>query len=210
MPRREVRPLKAADSRRAPWKNGRGVTEELALWPEGSSFERGDFDWRISKARVEEAGAFSSFPGFERVLLVVRGGGIVLEHGELAPRARLRPLEPLRFSGDWPTRCELPQGPIGDFNVLTRRGKCDAEVMALHLGARRLRESIEAEQAFVHSLDGALSVRVSGEEQAFELEAGDSLLISGAARGDELDLLGRHDDTKLVIVRLRRVERTTA
>lgn len=201
MSRREVRHLKANEARRAPWKNGRGVTEELALWPDGSGFERGDFDWRISKAAVEEAGAFSIFAGFERVLLVVSGGGLLLDHGEHAPRSRLRPLEPLRFSGDWPTRCELPQGPIQDFNVLTRRGACDAQVMAVHLGARRLREMIEAPQAFVHALGGALCVRVSGEEQAFELELGDSLLINASSSGDELDFLGRHDDTRLILVR---------
>jgi environmental stress-induced protein Ves len=197
----EVRQLKAAASRRATWKNGRGATEELALWPDEASFERGDFDWRISKAQVDEAGAFSSFPGFERLLLVVSGVGLVLEHGELAPRAHLRAMQPLRFSGDWPTRCELPHGPIQDFNVLTRKGVCSAELLAVHLGARRLREAHESRQAFVHALGGALSVRVSGEEQTFELEAGDSLLVNHGGASDEFDLLGRHDDSKLVLVR---------
>lgn len=204
MSRRTVRHLRAAESRLAPWKNGRGVTEELAVWPAGSSFERGDFEWRISKARVEEAGAFSSFQGFDRVLVVISGAGLVLEHGDQAPRTRLRPMEPHRFSGDLPTRCELPGGAIGDFNVLVRRGAWDAEVMALHLGARRLREMCEAQQAFVHALGGPLCARVSGEEAAFELEAGDSLWIEDASPADEFDFLGRRDDTRLVLVRFHR------
>src|SRR5687767_10413887 len=39
----EVVHLHPADARLVPWKNGRGVTRELALWPEGASLERGDF-----------------------------------------------------------------------------------------------------------------------------------------------------------------------
>src|SRR5258708_2763617 len=60
----QIRQLTPADARRVPWKNGRGVTDELALWPPGASFERGDFDWRIACAGVDAAGPFSAFPGF--------------------------------------------------------------------------------------------------------------------------------------------------
>ena len=49
---REILHQTSADSRRVPWRNGRGTTEELAIWPAGATLERGDFDWRISKARV--------------------------------------------------------------------------------------------------------------------------------------------------------------
>ncbi|MBM3986021.1 MAG: hypothetical protein FJ296_10095, partial [Planctomycetes bacterium] len=76
-----LRVLRAADARRVPWRNGRGVTEELALAPPGASFERGDFDWRVARATVAQAGPFSAFPGFERVLVVVQGAGLRLEHG---------------------------------------------------------------------------------------------------------------------------------
>ena len=70
---REVLHLSRDDARRVPWKNGRGATEELALWPRDSRFEQDDFEWRISKAVVDESGPFSMFPGFERILVVLRG-----------------------------------------------------------------------------------------------------------------------------------------
>ncbi|HUR28577.1 MAG TPA: HutD family protein, partial [Planctomycetota bacterium] len=148
------------DCRRVPWKNGRGVTSEIALGPEGASFERGDFDWRVSTARIEEAGPFSEFAGFDRILVITAGDGVLLEHGPAAPRARLRRLEPYRFSGDWPTQCEPVRGPVADFNVLTRRGRVTGDVMALQLGARRLRELIGANDALLHVLDGELVARV--------------------------------------------------
>src|SRR5688500_12512282 len=100
---REVLQLRARDAKRVPWKNGRGMTTELALWPPGASLERGDFDWRISKASFDTAGPFSTFAGCERILIVTRGAGVLLDHGDQAARARVRRLEPYRFSGEWPT-----------------------------------------------------------------------------------------------------------
>ena len=72
-PAREVLQLGAADARVLPWKNGRGTTTELALWPPDSNFEGGEFDWRLSIAPVDEPGPFSSFPGVERILTVTQG-----------------------------------------------------------------------------------------------------------------------------------------
>src|SRR5262245_5272313 len=116
----EVVHLTPADARSVPWKNGRGATRELALWPAGASFERAEFDWRISTAPVDEPGPFSAFPGLARILVVTEGAGFVLVHGGDAPRARVRRLEPYRFDGAWPTTAELPHGPVTDFNVLFR------------------------------------------------------------------------------------------
>lgn len=199
---RETLHLSPADARRTPWKNGRGETLELALYPPEASFERGDFLWRISRARIEEDGPFSSFVGFDRILIVVEGEGLVLAHGGSAPRARLRPLEPYRFSGDWPTAGELVRGPVADFNVVTRRGAVSAEVQALPLARRRAREPLSTEHAFVHVLAGALFARVTGEEEPFDLVAGDSLWVRDPRPGDELDLTGRGEGTSALLVRL--------
>jgi len=199
---REVLRLGPADARAVPWKNGRGTTSELALWPADASFERGDYDWRLSAAEVAEDGPFSSFPGCERVLTVTHGAGLTLEHGDDAPRARLRRLEPYRFSGDWSTSATLFAGPITDFNVILRRGRARAEVAALALGARRARESLRAPQVFVHVLDGALVARVTGEERPFELARRGSLWLRGLAGGEELELAGSQRASELLIVSL--------
>lgn len=195
-----------ADTRRVPWKNGRGVTEELALWPPGCSLERDDFDWRLSKAALDEPGPFSSFPGIERILVVTAGEALVLDHGDAAPRARLRRLEPYRFSGDWATRAELPAGPVRDFNTLVRRGAARAEVEALRLGLRRVREALCAGHALVHVLAGSVRARATGEEQPFELASEESLWARGLDGSEELELAGASDDCTLLLVRLMPVE----
>jgi len=198
----EVVHLRPSDARVVPWKNRRGVTRELALWPEGASFERGEFDWRLSSAPVNEAGPFSVFPGVERILIVTEGAGLVLAHGTHAPRARLRRLEPYTFSGDWPTTAELPDGPIADFNVMCRAGRARANVTALTLRGRRTRETLAPGHAFVHLLAGGCSARVTGEEEPYELAAQQSLWLRGLRGGEELDLVGRKPPCELLIVGL--------
>jgi environmental stress-induced protein Ves len=167
---REIRHLTAAHARRVPWRNGRGVTEELLLWPPGASFERGDFAWRLSRAAVDEAGPFSAFPGFERILVVTAGAGLLLDHGAAAPPARVEPLQPYRFSGDWPTVAALVRGPVADFNVLARRGAVRADAEVLRIGGGRLeeRDLPVTGHAVVHVFAGAVEARWNGAARAAE------------------------------------------
>jgi environmental stress-induced protein Ves len=110
-----------------PWKNGLGVTTEIARWPEGD----GEFEWRVSAAPVTAAGPFSAYPGLDRILVVVEGKGLTLVHGETGPAVDVRPLRPYAFSGDAPTSCTLPAGPIRDFGVMVRRDRRSARVVVL-------------------------------------------------------------------------------
>lgn len=198
----EVRHLRAREARLVPWKNGRGVTRELALWPPGASLERLDFAWRISSAPVDEPGPFSRLPGYERILVVTEGAGCELVHGGEAPRARLRRLEPYRFSGAWPTAAELPRGSVVDVNVIFDPARVRASLEPLALGARRLRESLPAGQAFVHVLAGTVVARVTGEESPFDLAPGDSLWVRGLTGGEELELLGQGRDAEALLATL--------
>jgi environmental stress-induced protein Ves len=198
---REVLHRSASDSRRMPWKNGRGVTEELAIWPDSARFDRGDFEWRIAKARVDESGPFSTFPGCERILVVLDGAGLVLAHGSSAPRARVRPLEPYRFDGEWPTTAELVSGPVTDCGLLVRRGRA-ADVEVARLRARRARETVGPGHAFLHALAGSVTVRIPREEDPFELAPGESVWLRGLAEEEELDLAGGHAESLALIVRV--------
>ncbi len=199
---RDVRIVLEGQARRVPWRNGRGFTDELALAPEGASFERGDFHWRVSRAAVDANGPFSSFEGFERVLVLLDGAGLWLDHGTRAPRARLRVGEPYRFSGAWPTTAELVGGPVRDFNVVYRPEHASAEVEVLRLGRRRARVAAESATVLLHVPEGALTARVTGEEQSFEVPTGATLLARSLAPGDELDLVGSADGTRALLVRI--------
>ena len=125
-----VRLLAAADRRPVPWKNGGGVTTEVAAHPPGAGFD--DFDWRVSLAQVASDGPFSMFPDIDRTLVVLEGGVRLSVEGrapvELAPASA-----PYAFPGEAPAAAELLAGPALDLNVMVRRGRLTADVTALTL-----------------------------------------------------------------------------
>ncbi|PBC09123.1 HutD family protein [Mesorhizobium sp. WSM3859] len=116
-----MRILRAARYRVMPWKNGGGTTTEIAVSPDGAGLD--DFDWRVSMARVETGGPFSSFTGIDRTLSVLEGEGVVLDIAGRAPVRLTKASAPLAFAGDLPTSAALISGPITDLNVMTRRGR---------------------------------------------------------------------------------------
>ena len=110
-----------------PWKNGAGLTREIAVHPAGAGLA--DFDWRVSVAEVARDAPFSAFPGVDRCITLLRGAGMRLASEAGAFDARLdRPLLPLYFSGDLPLSATLIDGPCSDLNVMTRRGIARCEV----------------------------------------------------------------------------------
>ncbi|MGW7100937.1 HutD/Ves family protein [Streptomyces sp. NPDC054883] len=120
-----VRVLRAAGRAAAPWKNGGGVTREIAVLPEGAGTE--DFHWRVSLADVTADGPFSVFPGVDRTLTLAEGVGMDLTIGG-ARRLVDERFAPQRFPGDRPTECRLLGGPVVNFNVMYRREAVAAEV----------------------------------------------------------------------------------
>lgn len=122
--------LRAADRVATPWKNGLGVTREIAVYPPGAGLD--EFDWRISMATVDTGGPFSSFPGVDRILTVLEGrlslkvdGGAPIELGPDSP--------PLAFPGDISVEADLLSGPVTDLNVMTRRGRMRATLEPLYI-----------------------------------------------------------------------------
>lgn len=154
--------LRAADRRAVPWKNGGGVTREIAAWPPGSGFD--DFAWRISMADVREDGPFSSFPGVDRMLMVLEGELRLTLQGvgvfDLSPCSA-----PLAFSGAAPVCATLTAGPVLDLNVMTRRSEAFAHIERVASSAdipaapgSRLVFAL-ADGVRVHSVDGVQSLR---------------------------------------------------
>jgi environmental stress-induced protein Ves len=118
--------LRARDYRRMPWKNGKGETIEVAVYPENAGLD--DFEWRISMASVTTDGPFSSFPGIDRTLSVLTGEGIELSVAGQPPVTLTQSSAPYSFPADQPTTARLINGPITDLNVMTRRGVKSHEV----------------------------------------------------------------------------------
>lgn len=173
-----VRRLRAADRVAAPWKNGGGLTREVAAWPPGASLDA--FDWRVSIAEVSRGGPFSTFPGVVRVLTVIDGAGLALAVAGMAPVRLDAGSAPYAFPGEAPCDAELTEGPIRDLNVMVRRGGWYASVRRLRVVGETPIAAV-AEQTLVVALD---PLAVAGGEP---LAAEDALLLS---RGTGVTLCG--------------------
>ncbi|XLZ69442.1 HutD family protein [Massilia sp. SR12] len=109
-----------------PWKNGGGSTTELCVMPPGASFDA--FEWRISLATIAHSGPFSVFPGIDRTLTLVEGGGVVLDVGN-ERRVALSEREPvIAFPGESVVSATVEGAPTTDFNVMTRRSICNHQL----------------------------------------------------------------------------------
>jgi len=116
--------LRAAERVAVPWKNGGGVTRELAIWPPGANLD--NFDWRVSIAEVREPGPFSDFEGIDCTLMILQGHLILTftdSAVELDPDSA-----PFAFPGDVPCAGQPLNGPVIDLNVMVRRGRSAARV----------------------------------------------------------------------------------
>ena len=120
----ESRVIAANEYRRERWKNGTGWTREIARVPDYP-----DWDWRLSIAEIEKDGPFSSFPGFDRELVLIRGNGLRLRFDQGEVRALLPPHDRIRFAGERVVQGELIDGLTHDFNLIWRRNAVTAELL---------------------------------------------------------------------------------
>ena len=126
--------LRAGNYKRMPWKNGKGETVEIAVFPPGASV--GDFDWRISMATVAEDGPFSVFEGIDRTLSVLSGEGLELFVSGRPPVRLRQDTAPHAFAADIATSARLLKDTVTDLNVMTRRGRFIHDVSRLSIEGR--------------------------------------------------------------------------
>jgi environmental stress-induced protein Ves len=131
--------IRYAELKAQPWRNGGGVTREVASHPAGAPSGPvtgdGGWDWRVSIADVSKAGEFSVFPGMDRVLTVLEGELLLLSvDGSEHPLEKYRPF---RFSGDAAAAGSLPTGDIRDLNVITRNGAFKGYTSIIELSKKR-------------------------------------------------------------------------
>jgi len=115
--------LRAADRAAVPWKNGGGITREVAVSPPGSTLA--NFDWRVSMAEIAAAGPFSVFAGVDRRMAVLQGRLALFIDGQ-APLTLSRESAAVSFPGEVPVFAEPLDSLVTDLNVMTRRGRCSA------------------------------------------------------------------------------------
>jgi len=119
-------PLPPEGFRRTPWKNGGGVTIDIAdAYREGAA--PGSWEgmiWRFGRTSIVAPGPFSDLTGYERLQLVIAGSGLVLETpaGEIDLRSSFKPV---RYDGGTPIVSRLENGPVDVMNLIADRALCE-------------------------------------------------------------------------------------
>ncbi|MET0330943.1 MAG: HutD family protein [Dyella sp.] len=122
--------VRAAEATLQPWKNGLGLTRELALYPPGSGTEH--FLWRCSVAEVVGDAPFSRFAGIDRQIVLLEGAGFAMTLDHNQTHALRQPLQPFAFAGEAHVSVALIDGPTRDFNLMLRRGHVRGELRVCH------------------------------------------------------------------------------
>lgn len=160
--------IKKSDYKRMPWKNGRGISEQMAIYPHQAQFPEDDFLWRLSSATLNSDDSFSIFPGYDRILMVWQGAGFKL-NGE-----NILPGQVCRFSGDTPMTCELIQGSVVDLGLIYQREKISAQIQIL---SNETGSNLPLPFANVHLLVCTLG---KCKIQGLTIRTGDTLQVEGA------------------------------
>jgi hypothetical protein len=195
--------LRRAGHRTIRWRNGRGVSHQIAVSPRDAGYD--DLDWQVSRPEIAADGPFSKLPGLDRQLLLVDGGGFTLRircpQEEIAFDRRIdAPLEPFAFRGDWEAECALLEGPVQVLNVMTRRGRA---------GARLEIVAPDAAQPVAKPAGAALVIYVArGPVDAWgtwgkaTLAADDSILLDEEGATEIAIAPGADRSARVVLVRL--------
>ena len=181
--------LRAAERAAVLWKNGGGLTREVAVYPHGTDLA--SFDWRVSLAEVHHGGPFSIFPQVDRQMAVI-AGKLELSITGRSPLTLSPESEPCQFAGDAAVYAAPLQGPVTDLNVMTRRGR-----FAAHLHRCRAAASVmlplEADTTLIVAL-GPFSVRAASLEaslaplDALCLNAEPYRCVTASSEGAALEL----------------------
>ena len=104
-----------------------GVTTQLYIYPEDSSYSDRDFNFRISIATSDvEQSKFTYLPNIKRYLSILKGS-LELTH-ENGDKKILEPYEIYSFDGGIPIEAK---GVVKDFNLMLKN--CDGELLFYEL-----------------------------------------------------------------------------
>ena len=170
-------PLPPESFRSKPWKNGGGVTLDIAdaCVPGADPAGWEGMIWRIGRTAIVQPSPFSDLTGYERLQAVIVGSGLVLDgaDGEIDLR---QPFRPVRYDGGIPLVSRLENGPVEVLNLMVDRAQCTADMVVPAAG-----QSI-ALNGGIHILyaPGAALAGRCGPE-AFSVPAGHALRIDADA-----------------------------
>jgi environmental stress-induced protein Ves len=166
--------LDPASFRHTPWKNGGGVTIDIAdrYQPGAAPGGWAGMVWRFGRTRIEVPAPFSDLTGIDRILTVLDGRGLVLRSrtGEVVDARK--PLNPVRFPGDWAITSELENGPVAVLNLMADRALVSIDVEILQAAGDI---AVPPAELVLYAPDAAASLRL--ERAVLDIPAGAAIQL---------------------------------
>jgi hypothetical protein len=150
---------------RTPWKNGGGVVIDIAGRSRETAALQGGWDavlWRFGRTTIPVAAPFSDLTGFDRLLMVVEGRGLVLRTSTEEIDVR-EAFVPVRFAGETKIVSRLEAGPVQVVNLIADRGYAAIALERLAAGTPK---ALTAGIHVLYAVAGACALRCDGEQRA--------------------------------------------
>jgi len=174
-----------------------GTSCQLSIYPTCCSYEKCDFSYRISTAKVElEESTFTKLEGISRQIMVLEGKLHIKHEGH--HEIILKKFETNSFEGEWHT---TSKGKATDFNLMTNKDN-QGSINDIDLKEEDLyMDDISEEELAIayYITKGAVTINVN--ENEFELETGDFLEIN-ELDDDELIQITAKENSKLIVARI--------
>ena len=190
----KIQHLKASSYRCMPWKNGAGITTEILINPAEASLTH--MDWRLSMAPIKEKGAFSLFPGFDRLLTLLEGESLGLRLEE--KKVNIAPGQILAFRGEQKVEVEDFQGEILDLGLIFRR-PLQAQMHSIAFKRQARSFSLTAKESLFFIRKGGFATSIYPGEKNFALQAGDTLHLSQESQTECIVLLQPTEEESCLI-----------
>jgi uncharacterized protein len=161
---------------RSPWKNGGGVTIDMAEARQPGSVP-GSWEgliWRLGRTTISVPAPFSDLSGFDRCQVVVSGSGLALDtaHGEVDLR---QAFVPVSYPGEAPISSKLENGPVEVVNLIADRKLAAIRLVVLKAGETL---ALAGAIAVVHAPTAAAMLHLDGHSHL--LDADHAIRLDGA------------------------------
>jgi uncharacterized protein len=161
--------IRFTDLQQTPWKNGKGITREIAIARVGDALI-----WRLSIADVGIDGPFSKFEGLSRILTVIEGQGMELISHDETLKADCA--VPVSFDGALEIQSRLKAGPLRDLNLIYNPSFCTGHAEVITGASKHSIEAKPLRITALHCIVGAVSLC-----ETELLHKGDTAVIEGDA-----------------------------
>lgn len=204
----ELEHIKFSDCKSMPWKNGKGTTKQIKIFPENSSIQNNNFLWRLSSAEVCESGPFSIFKDYQRLLTVLEGKGLTLsfENNKNNPFAHIDAAKFVEFDGSKHIFCQLIGEKVLDLNLIYHRKHIKAECILMNSSLNQFEFSSEADIIF--AIDDFIQINTHSTN--IQLNKYDTTIIknsptkTSATTTDNITITP-HQNARYILMRLNKI-----